>query len=213
MPLKGESAPAASVPTIRIENAAKAPPGWDDLVEADGSCDYPHTAYWNECAARALPGAMPCWLTARQGDRLVAGLVAVARATGGGPLARRRLDSSVEGTSCGPLVARDLPAADQAAFVRALLTAYRGLLPGPLGAVTFALGPEREQRFGALVTAMGGWTRHESPTAVIDLVGDAETVALTRLSGTKRNERNRGLKRGAVVTASRDQGVSSGVSA
>jgi hypothetical protein len=206
VPLKGESAPAASVPAIRIENTATAPPGWDDLVEADGSCDYPHTAYWNECAARALPGALPCWLTARQGDRLVAGLVAVSRATGGGPLARRRLDSSVEGTSCGPLVARDLPVPDQAACVRALLTTYRGLLPGPLGAVTFALGPERERRFGSLAASMGGWTRHESPTAVIDLEADAETVALTRLSNSKRNERNRGLKRGAVVTATRDQG-------
>jgi hypothetical protein len=101
-------------------------------------------------------------------------------------------------------VAADLAPAEQEALVRALLGSYRRLRPGPLGAVTLALGPDRERRFGPLVAGIEGWTRHASPTAVIDLAGGAETVERDRLAMTKRNERNRGLRRGARVTASRE---------
>jgi hypothetical protein len=117
-------------------------------------------------------------------------------------LARRRLDCSVEGTSGGPLVAADLPSSEQEAVVRALLRLYRTLRPGPLGAVTLALGPDRERRLGPLMAGSGGWTRHASPTAVIDLAGGVEAVERDRLVMSKRNERNRGLRRGAQVTAS-----------
>jgi hypothetical protein len=198
------TAPADGEPTIRLDRAATGPADWDELVAADGSTDYPHAAHWTECAARAFPGAVAVWLTVRRGDRLVAGLAAVQQNVGRGPLARRRLDCSVEGTSSGPLVAADLPPCEQEALVRALLRSYRSLRPGPLGAATLALGPDRERRFGPLVAGLGGWTRHASPTAVIDLEGGAETVERDRLAMTKRNERNRGLRRGALVTASRD---------
>lgn len=190
---------------IRVDRAAEAPDGWDELVAADGSSDYPHTAHWHRCVAAALPGATVVWLTARRQGRLVAGLAAVERRQGAGLLARRRLDSSVEGTSCGPLVAGDLPAGEQQELAGALVRAYAALRPGPLGSATLALGPERERRFGAVVAGAGPWERHESPTALIDLEGGAEAVAAGRLSMAKRNERNRGLRRGAEVTATRDQ--------
>ncbi len=194
-------------PEIRVERAARAPAGWDALVAADGSNDYPHTAHWNEAAAAAIPGAGAVWLTAARGGRLVAGLVAIERRVGRGVLARRRFDSSYEGTSCGPLVAGDLPAAQQDALVADLLDRYARLRRGPLGAVTLALGPEREARFGSLLQRRGRWMRHDSPTAVIDLAGGPDEVAARRLSMPKRNERNRGLRRGAVVDATADAGV------
>lgn len=187
-----------------VELVAAAPPDWDELVAADGSSDYPHTAHWTTSAAAAWPGASALWLTARRDGRLVGGLAAVEQRLGAGLLARRRFDSSLEGTSCGPLAAADLPAVEQSAVASALLDRYGALLPGPLGAVTLALGPARERRFGAELAARGGWRRHASPTAVIDLEGGADAVASGRLSMTKRNERNRGLKRGASVAASTD---------
>lgn len=189
---------------VLVEHAAVAPPDWDDLVAADGSSDYPHVAHWTSSAAATWPGASALWLTARRGGRLVGGISAVAQQRGGGPLARRRYDSSLEGTSCGPLAAADLPATEQALLLSALLDAYRALLPGPLGAVTLALGPERERRFGPALQAHGIWQRHASPTAVIDLEGGADAVAAGRLSMSKRNERNRSLRRGAEVVASAD---------
>lgn len=190
--------------SLRVERAPAAPPGWDELVAADGSSDYPHTAHWTECAARTLPGAGAVWLTVHRGDRLVAGLSAVTRTAGAGPARRQRLDSSLEGTSGGPLVAADLPPAEQPALAATLLRAYRGLRPGPLGAVTLALGPGREARFGPLPAGPGGWTRHDSPTAVVELQGGLEVVERERFSLNKRNERNRGLRRGATVVCSRD---------
>lgn len=190
---------ADTPPRIRVDRSGRAPAGWDALVAADGSNDYPHTAHWNESAAATIPGAIAVWLTARDDDRLVAGLVAIERRLGRGVLARRRLDSSSEGTSCGPLVAADLPRERREALVRDLLLAYARLRSGPLGAVTLALGPEREARFGHLMNGDGRWERHESPTAVIDLTGGPDEVAAHRLSMAKRNERNRGLRRGAVV--------------
>lgn len=196
--------PGGGPATVRVERSARAPAGWDKLVAADGTDDYPHTAHWNEAAAAAMPGAAAAWLTLRDGDRLVAGLVAIERGAGRWPLARRRLDSSCEGTSCGPLVAADLPGPRQEDLVRALLTAYVQLRPGPLGAVTLALGPERERRWGPLLAGAPGWRRHDSPTAVIDLEGGADVVSAQRLSMVKRNERNRGLRRGATVEATTD---------
>lgn len=196
-------APTHSGSPVQTDRAGAAPPGWDELVAADGSSDYAHTAHWNASAAAALPGADIVWLTVRRQERLIAGLAAVERSLGRGPLCRHRCDCSLEGTSGGPLVARDLAPTDQDALVAQLLHAYRGLRRGPLGAVTMALGPERERRYGSLVAGHGGWRRHESPTAVIDLSGGAEAVARDRLSLNKRNERNRGLRRGARLAVSR----------
>ncbi len=190
-----------------LEQVAVAPPDWDELVAADGSSDYPHTAHWTTSAAATWPGASALWLAVRREGRLVGGLPAVVQRRGAGVMARTRVDSSLEGTSCGPLAAADLPDAGQQAVVSLLLDAYRRLLPGPLGAVTLALGPAREARLGAAMAARPGWRRHASPTAVIDLAGGADVVAAERLSMTKRNERNRGLRRGAQVEATADPGA------
>jgi hypothetical protein len=197
--------PQESRPPVRIERSPRAPAGWDALVAADGSNDYPHTAHWNESAAAAIPGAVVVWLTVAGEGRLLAGLVAVERRAGRGLLARRRYDSSCEGTSCGPLVSADLPPDRRDALVGDLLRAFARLRSGPLGAVTVALGPERESRLGHLLARDGSWVRHDSPTAVIDLAGGADEVSARRLSMTKRNERNRGLRRGAVIDVTHDR--------
>ena len=38
---------------------ARRPRDWDDLVAADGSSDYPHTAHWNATAPRPCPTPTP----------------------------------------------------------------------------------------------------------------------------------------------------------
>ncbi|MBK8166504.1 MAG: GNAT family N-acetyltransferase [bacterium] len=191
--------PADAPSRVRVERSARAPRGWDMLVATDGSSDYPHTAHWNESVASTMPDAGAVWLTVAEEGRLTAGLVAIERRLGRGFLARHRMDSSFEGTSCGPLVAADLPRETQDVLVHELILAYARLRRGPLGAVTLALGPERETRFAHLLARDGRWHRHASPTAVIDLEGGPDEVAASRVSKPKRNERNRGLRAGAVV--------------
>ncbi len=180
--------------------AAELPGDWDDLVRSCPAAEYTQTSHWLRCVARHYPGAQLAVLTVRRDGRLVAGLAAVALASG--PL--RRLDSGLEGTAGGPLVAGDLDPADQDRLFLAVVDAYAGLRRGPRTALGMALAPLREERFGPVLRGRKPWRRHDSPTAVISLEGGLETVERERLKKNKRNERNRGLRRGVTVFATTD---------
>jgi hypothetical protein len=66
------------------------------------------------------------------------------------------------------------------------------------------LNPLSEARFGHLLAPADGWVRHDSPTAMVPLAGGLEVVEQQRVVMNKRNERNRGLRRGAEVFATRE---------
>ncbi|MCB1183438.1 GNAT family N-acetyltransferase, partial [bacterium] len=195
-----------STPAVDVTAGAAEPDGWGDLLAACADADYSHTTHWQRCACAHQPGAAPLWLTARSAGRLVGGLVAVGgpRRLAGGLVRVQRLDSSLDGTSGGPLVRDDLPATRRDAVFDALVAAFAGRRRGGWSAATFALNPGSEARFGARLAGAGNWIRHDSPTAMIPLAGGAEAVAKDCWNNTKRNERNRGLKRGAEVVVTRD---------
>ena len=117
---------------------------------------------------------------------------------------RRRYESSLEGTTGGPLIAGDLESAEQEHVFGLLVDALSGLELGPLGTCAMVLGPVREERFRPLMRNRTEWVRTDAPTAAVSLDGGIEQVEKSRLVRTKRNERNRGLRRGVEVFSTDD---------
>ncbi len=192
---------------FELQAVADAPADWDTLVQAVPAADYSHTSHWHVSNCASGAGAGQLWLIVRRDGQLIAGLGAVLT-----PAFRRiarvlsmhRLDSSVEGTSGGPLLHPDLSAADADRVFIGLVAAFLSHRPSGLATATIALNPLNEKRFGHLLPLTGGWERQDSPTAMVSLAGGIETVAEQRLVMNKRNERNRGLRRGAEVFATTD---------
>lgn len=183
-----------------VEVRSTPPRDWARLVAADPAADYFHTAVWTTLVAEHLAGATPLWLAVRDGGELVGGLAAIRH---GGRV--RRVHSSVFGCAGGPLVAASLPpdlAVEIGEFlVRALLD-QRGR--GLTGAA-IALNPDHEARWGSRLANDPRFLRKDSPAAVVSLEGGTDAVA-ARMRKSKRNERNRGLRRGLQidVTTSRE---------
>jgi hypothetical protein len=199
--------PRGADSNLEVGVAVAAPADWPTLLDAAAAADYSHTSHWHDSFCAHRPGARQLWFTVRDQDQLVAGLgavlsPAVRRLAGVVPL--HRLDSSVDGTSGGPLVHPDLSSATQDELFIALTDAFLARRPGGLATAALALNPLSEKRFGSLLVGRAGWVRHDSPTAMISLAGGLETVQSQRLVMNKRNERNRGLKRGAEVFATTD---------
>ncbi len=188
---------------FRLEISERAPDDWSDLLSRDPSAEYTQTRYWTEAVCAHLPQARAVWLSLRRSGVLVGGLSAVER-TGekkfrGLMPGRRRLESSLEGTSGGPLVAGDLESPEQDHAFGMLVDAYSDLELGSLGTRAMVLDPTREKRFGPLMQSLPGWVRTDVSTAAVSLEGGIEQVEKSRLVRTKRNERNRGLRRGVEV--------------
>lgn len=192
---------------VVVDLAAEAPPDWPALVASAPEADYAHTRHWHDTVCDHRPGSRQVWLTARRAGRLLGGMGAVLGPAPGrlGSLFHvQRLDSSIDGNSGGPLLQPDLPPAERAALFATLVNSFLARRPGGLATAAMALNPASEKEFGALLTGYGPWRRQDSPTAMVSLAGGIEVVARERLVMNKRNERNRGLKRGAEVFASHD---------
>lgn len=187
---------------FQLEISERAPDDWSDLLSRDPSAEYTQTKYWTEAVCAHLPNARAVWLSLRRSGVLVGGLNAVERTnkkSRGLIPGRRRLESSLEGTTGGPVVARDLESLEQDHVFGMLIDGLTGLGLGPLGTCAMVLGPTQEKRFGPLMRNRSGWVRKDAPTAAVSLDGGIEQVEKTRLVRTKRNERNRGLRRGVEV--------------
>ncbi len=191
-----------------LEISDRAPEDWAGLLSRDPAAEYTHTQYWIDAVCGHLPGARAVWLSLRRSGDLVGGLSAVGRTSTrrvlGLPLDFRRLDSSFEGTSGGPVVAGDLDVADQNQVFGKLVDVLAAQRRGLLGSCAMVLSPVREERFGPLMRGRSAWARKDAPTAVVSLSGGIDRVENDRLVMNKRNERNRGLRRGAEVFATDD---------
>ncbi len=183
-----------------IEQSVSLPADWDDLVLADPAAEYTHCAHWLESVRRCYDGAKLLVLTVRQEGELIGGLAAVDRRVG----RLRRLDSSLDGTTGGPLLHRQLDQMSRRRLFLELVRRFRALRRGPLTALGMALNASGEEAYGPLLAGEGDWLRHDAPTAVVSLSGGIEDVEKNKLVMNKRNERNRGLRRGAEVFATKD---------
>lgn len=196
---------------FHLEVSSQAPGDWDRLLARDKSAEYTHTRYWIDALCEHVPAAEPLWLSLRRSGELVGGINAVKRKTSrkilGLELGSQRLDSSFEGTSGGPVIAADLGEADRELIFCRLIDALADQSVGLLGSCAMVLGPDMEQRFGAAMLARPQWERSDAATALVSLAGGIDEVGNNRLVRTKRNERNRGLRRGAEVLATREAGL------
>lgn len=197
---RGGNTGAGATGGLQVVLAGEAPDDWEELVAADPDADFFHTRAWTRAVAEAYPDRTALWLTVRTGARLAAGLAAVQ--TNGRRV--ELIESSLEGTSGGPLVAGDLPVDLAEALASLLLDRFFDLRAGWMGSLSLSLNAGHERRFGDLLHADGRWLRHEHPAAVIPLDGGIEVVERERVKKTKRNERNRALRRGVELTSTRD---------
>jgi hypothetical protein len=174
------------------------PRQWDELLQADPAADFFHTPTWLNTAQASNRGLEPLWLTARQGDRLLGGLAAVRRLAKVPLLGSvEYLESNLEGTSGGPVIRGDLPAELQDQVFLALVEEFLSRRQCNLVRCSVSLNTRHEERFGRLLQGDPRWRRREVPGAVIDVSAGLEAVEKSKLTNNKRNERNRGLKRGA----------------
>jgi hypothetical protein len=191
-----------------LEMSDRAPGEWTDLLARDPAAEYTHSQHWTKTVCDHLPGAGAVYLTVRRSGDLVGGLNAVGspspRKIWGLPMGRRRLDSSFEGTSGGPVIAGDLDKHEKDLIFGLLVDALGARRGGLLGSCSMVLSPAQEERFGRLMRHRSGWVRHDAHTAVVSLSGGIDQVEKERLVMNKRNERNRGLRRGAEVFATDD---------
>ncbi len=186
--------------SLVIEAAAAAPPGWDAWLETAIGAELAASAWWTDAAARHFPAASALWLLARRDGHLAGGLAAVCRRR----FSLRRLESSVEGSPAGPVLDPSLDAAAREDVFDALTAAFAARVRGRTVAADLTLGRASEACFGARLAAVAAWRRLEVPTSVVDLTGGLAHVEAHVLSNNRRNERNRGLKRGCTLGASSD---------
>ncbi len=176
------------------------PPGWLDLVAHAPEATFFHLPVWTEALVRTVPGCAPLWLAATRDDRLVGGMVGVARRRG----VLRRLASHFEGTAGGPLVKTALPADQRRDVARALLAAWTRLARRPtVVAAEMILPPASDAAWRAEALA-AGWRRRDLTAAVLPLTGGVAAVEYGVFPKNRRNERNRSRRRGCVAGVATD---------
>lgn len=191
--------PDAAGTAVTVEVAPEAPAAWDDALASDPCVEFTTGSLWTTLAARHYRGATGLWLAAYQGGDLIGGLPLLRRRRRG----LARLESSFDGTAGGPLVRSDLGPERRPEVVLALVRVLAGLLGGSTGlaAVTLA-GPDREH--DARLLAREGWQAQDFASAVVDCRQGLEHVGSRLWTNNRRNERNRGLKRGCTLHADPD---------
>lgn len=191
-----------------LEVSAQPPGDWDALQLKDPLSEFSQTLHWAKAVGDHVPGAGVLWLTVRRSGELVAGLNTVVtrstRSALGLTLSFPHWDSNFEGTSGGPVIDPELAPAQQDLVFAMLVDRLAGLRRGPFGSCSLVLGPDHEKRYGPLMAGRRGWARQDTLTAAVSLEGGLEKVEKTRVVNNKRNERNRGLKRGVEFFSTND---------
>jgi CelD/BcsL family acetyltransferase involved in cellulose biosynthesis len=190
--------PAARLVDPVLQVRSEPPADWDELA-AHAASDFFGTRLFATTLARHLPDARPLWALVRSGGRLVGGLAAVGRT-------RRRLvrwHSLPDGATGGPLLAPGLTAAQRERVAAALISALEDRLGGAHVGATVSLPAAGEIDLGPLLAARG-WEPTPIPASVVPLAGDLAQVEYDVLPKNRRNERNRGLRRGAEIGTSYD---------
>lgn len=192
---------AAAAP-IRVRTCHGLPGAWETLLASCPDHGAGQDGRWLELAARHHPAADLRVLLAEQDGSVVGGLAAVVRRRHG----LDHLESSIDGLPGGPLVPTDLPPAVRCAAFAALCGAYADLAGGRTALVIQTL-----DRPDALALAADladpRWTASAFAASVVDCREGLEHVERRLWTNNRRNERNRGLKRGCVLATEHDPDV------
>jgi hypothetical protein len=174
------------------------PAGWDELAAA-AATDFFSSRLFVTAYARHHPGARVLWLGARRGKRLVGGLAAIGASRCG----FSSWHSLPAGTSGGPLVNPDLAGDLHDLVGIELVERFAAELRGRRVAAALNLASAADARWRVALVRRG-WSHSAIPAAFIPTSGDLEHVEYSVLPKKRRNERNRGLRRGAVLGTSYD---------
>lgn len=179
--------------------ATSIPGDWGDLLSHVAAVPFTAQAGWTRLAAHHYPGATSRWLQVRQGDDLLGGMAVLARPRRG----LVRLESSFDGTEGGPQIRSDLSSQQRGSVVRALGRALAGQLKGRAGLAAMTLAGEHAEA-DAGILAEEGWLRQDYEAAVVPCTGGLDHVGRELWTNNRRNERNRGLKRGCSLHGGAD---------
>ena len=192
-----------NVGPFSLDISDRAPDDWAGLLSRDPAAEFTHSQYWSDTVCSHLPGAGAVWLSLRRSGNLVGGLNAVGRTSTrkvlGLPLGLKRLESSLDGTSGGPVIDGNLDVAEQDHVFGKLVDFLADQRRGLLGSCTMVLSPVQEERFGPAMLTRPGWARMDASAAVVSLPDSIDQRDNNPLVKNKRNECSRGLRRGAEV--------------
>jgi CelD/BcsL family acetyltransferase involved in cellulose biosynthesis len=183
----------------QVSAVSEVPGDWDDLRASASANEFPHDPLWSELAARHEPTASNVWIAVHAEGRLIAGAPLLKRRRRG----LARLESQLDGTVAGPLLRDDLPPSLRDEALGAVLTAAAELLGGTTGLVAMTVaGPDR-QLLATRAQALG-WIVDDYDSAIVDCRDGLEHVERELWTNNRRNERNRGLKRGCTLHGGAD---------
>lgn len=199
--MSGAKDSTGSIKNLLVVERSDAPPSdWQQLLAADPCADYFHTTHWTSCVCEHYPDLSVFWLSARLEGRLVGVLAGVHRSK---PV--ERWESNIEGTSGGPVLDSSLGRSDCRVVFEKLMDAYVDLRGKGQGTTCVTINHPQEEIFGPWLRESSiGWQYNETPASVIPLDGGLDFVALHLMTSNKRNERNRGLRRGASIEITND---------
>jgi len=190
---------ASGAPPVTVTQHVDIPAAWDALLAGAAEVQLAQERVWLDLAARHLPGARPRVLLAHHEGEVVGGLAAIERRRRG----LVRLESSLDGVPAGPVLRADLPHDLRTATFAALLRALAGLVGGRvlLAAQTLAgtVAIAQADRLAA-----PPWRLAAYAASVLDCREGLDHVERALWTNNRRNERNRGLKRGCVLAAETD---------
>lgn len=191
------SGPTAS--QLRVQAHAAAPAGWDDFLGRCREVEFPATSSWCDCVGAHYAGASSLYLSVEFEGQRIGGLPALIRTHRG----LVRLESSLEGTVAGPQIPIDIPDSLQAAAFTALCGALADRVGGRTVVAAMTMAPAGIAALDNLALDPR-WQRLDYDTAVVDCRGGLEQVERDLWTNNRRNERNRGLKRGCTLQAEYD---------
>lgn len=178
---------------IRVTLSGEAPDGWSALLTAQDGVELSLTEAWTTLAARHYPASRGLWITADLDGLLAAGMPLLARRRQG----LERLESSFDGTAGGVVLHPDLEDEQRRGICRRLVDALDDHLGGLTALAAVSGVPAQADLAAALERP--GWQRQDYQTALVDCRRGPEHVEVQLWTNNRRNERNRGLKRGCTL--------------
>ena len=190
----------AALPPVRVQAHPAPPERWEALLARCPEPDFTASATFCELIGHQLEGASSLYLVAELEGEQVGYLPVVVRTRRG----LTRLESSADGALAGPQLVGDIGPRVAAAAYEALARDLADRVGGRTVVAAMNVG-----------TVAGGpplpgiedprWLCEDYEAAVVDCRGGIEQVERELWTNNRRNERNRGLKRGCTLEAARDR--------